>query len=414
MTQSQKFLSTRFLVYKLLTNLWFVGAVWLYFYRIYITDQQVGVLDGLAFAIGLIAEVPSGAMADKFGRDKMVKIGQILAGSGLLIQAFGTSFIPFVAGQAIMMIGVSFVSGADEALFFEQLQFKHAVDWRKLVTRGSQIALIGSTTALILGGWFHQIDPRIPWILTGLSFISSVFLIWSIKESRPEKAKQKLLAELKEHLTDITSGFAEFGTKKLFLYVPIIIAVQGLFYTAGWGLLRLVLLDRYHFSPFAGSVVVSASSLLTVGLLSLMHRNAERMSEKRILISISTLAAAGLVFSVFDIGIWGFFVILALYAGEHVLQPFMSEILNYRTEEKNRATVLSVSSFLRTLPYVALAPIIGFLNTQNKLEYFLITWTIFIGASVAFYLSLKKRDATISLAKTDIAVDEDRVPEVSS
>lgn len=413
MTQNQKFLSTRFLFYKFLTNLWFVGAVWLYFYRIYITDQQVGILDGLAFMIGLIAEVPSGVMADKFGRDKMVKIGQILAGSGLLIQAFGTSFLPFVVGQSIMMIGVSFVSGADEALFFDKLQFKQTVDWRKLVTRGSQIALVGSTTALILGGLLHQIDPRIPWILTGLSFISSVILIWSIKENRPEKAKQKLLAELSEHLKDIKSGFAEFGTKKLFLYVPIIIAVQGLFYTAGWGLLRLVLLDRFHFSPFAGSIVVSASSLITIGLLSFMHKYAERMSEKRILVFISAIAGASLLSSLFDIGIWGFFVILSLYAGEHVLQPFMSEILNYRTEEKNRATVLSVSSFLRTMPYVALAPIIGFLNTQNTLEYFLITWTIFIGLSVIFYLSLKKRDAQISFAKTDVELEEHRVPEIS-
>jgi MFS family permease len=414
MTQNQKYLSTRFLIYKFLTNLWFVGAVWLYFYRIYITDQQVGVLDGLAFAIGLIAEVPSGVMADKFGRDKMVKLGQVLAGGGLLIQAFGSSFIPFVVGQAVMMIGVSFVSGADEALFFDKLQFKKTVDWRKLITRGSQIALIGSTMALMVGGWLHEINPRIPWILTGLSFISSVFLIWSIKESRPARAKQKLFVELKEQLIDIKSGFTEFGKQKLFLYVPIMIAVQGLFYTAGWGLLRLVLLDRFHFSPFLGSIAISASSLITVGLLSYMHKYAENMSEKRVLTFISALAGASLLLSVANIGMWGFFVIFALYAGEHVLQPFMSEILNYRTEKDNRATVLSVSSFLRTLPYVALAPIIGYLNTQNKLEYFLVLWALFIGAAVVFYLSLKKNDAKISLAEEEIGTDEERVPEISS
>jgi hypothetical protein len=46
-----------------------------------------------------------------------------MAGGGLLIQAFGSSFMPFFVGQAIMMIGVSLVSGADEALFFERLKF---------------------------------------------------------------------------------------------------------------------------------------------------------------------------------------------------------------------------------------------------------------------------------------------------
>ena len=124
MTDNQKWLSRKFLLYKLLTNLWFLGAVWLYFYRIYITDAQVGILDGVAFAIGLIAEVPSGVLADKFGRDKMVRLGQFLAGSGLIIQAFGHGLAQFMLGQATMMIGVSFVSGADEALFFDQIKFK--------------------------------------------------------------------------------------------------------------------------------------------------------------------------------------------------------------------------------------------------------------------------------------------------
>jgi MFS family permease len=414
MTQNQRWLSRKFLIYKFLTNLWFVGAVWLYFYRLFITDREIGILDGTAFAIGLFAEVPSGVLADKYGRDKMVKVGQVLAGGGLLIQAFGTSFVPFVVGQAIMMIGVSFVSGADEALFFDKLQFnKTSVEWRKLITKGTQVALIGSTVAIIAGGWLHSFDPRIPWILTGLSFISSVFLIWPIKEVRPVKEKQKLLSELKEQLGSIRLGFLEFITPKLFLYVPIIVVTQGLFYTAGWGLLRLVLLDRFYFSPFAGSIVIATSSLITVGILAHMHKYADSMSEKRVLTLISVLAGSSLLLSVANIGMWGYFVILALYVGEHVLQPFMSEVLNYRTGEDRRATVLSVSSFLRTLPYVGLAPIIGYLNTQDKLEYFLIAWAILIGLATAFYLFLKKRDAQISLTK-EVSETELRVPEIST
>ncbi len=274
MTQKQKNLSGKYLIYKLLTNLWFVGAVWLYFYRLFITDQQVGILDGMAFAIGLLAEVPSGVMADRFGRDKMVKIGQVLVGGGFLIQAFGSSFAPFVVGQSILMIGVSFISGADEALFFDTLQFKQTVDWRKLITRGSQIALIGTTAALLIGGWFHEINPRIPWILTGLSFLCSVFLIWSIKDDRPERAKQNAVSELKEQLVEIKSGFTQFSSKKLVLYVPII----------------------------------------------------------------------------------------------------------------------------------------GYLNTHNKLEYFLVFWSILIGAAIAYYLSRKKHDTTISLDNKEI--DLERVPEM--
>jgi MFS family permease len=414
LTQNQRWLSRKYLAYEFLTNLFFVGAVWLYFYRLFISDQQVGILDGFAFAIGLIAEVPSGVLADRFGRDKLVKLGQFLAGSGLLIQAFGSSFVPFFVGQAIMMIGISFVSGADEALFFGKLNFdRNSTNWRKLVTRGSQVALIGLLFATIAGGWLHSVNPRIPWILTGLSFVGSVLLIWRIKDDRPEKAKQKFTAELAEHLRSIKSGFAEFRTSKLWLYVPIILTVQGLFYTAGWGLLRLVLLDRFHFEPFMGSLVIASSSLITVGILAIMHRHAENMSERRVITLISLAAASSLLLSLADIGAWGYFVIFALYAGEHVLYPFMSEVLNNRASEEQRATVLSVASFLRTLPYVALAPIIGYLNTHDQLEYFLIAWTILIFVAILLYLTLKKNDAYVSLVKQEVEIEK-RVPEIAT
>ena len=75
----------------------------------------------------------------------------------------------------------------------------------------------------------------------------------------------------------------------------------------------------------------------------------------------------------------------------------MSEVLNNRAPEEQRATVLSVASFFKSLPYVLLAPIIGYLNTNGKLEYFLITWALLIFAAIALYLSAKKKDTHIAL-----------------
>ncbi len=398
MSSDQSWLSRKYLLYKLFSNLWFLSATWLYFYRIFITDQLVGFLDGMAFAIGLLAEVPSGALADKFGRDKMVRLGQILAGGGLLVQAAGSSFMPFFVGQAIMMIGVAFVSGADDALFFERLKFsQESKQWRKLLMRGSQIALVGTLVATVAGGWLYGFGPRIPWILTGLSFILSALIIWPVSDGRERAKRKKFIPELKEYLSDIKTGFVEFRLPKLWLYVPIIITVQGLFYATGYGLLRLILLGRFGFSPFWGSVVIASSSLITVGLLSLMHKHADSLSEKKVISIISLSAAAGLVLSLANIGLWGYVVILVLYAGEYLLQPFMSETINYHAPERQRATILSVASFLRALPYVILAPIIGYLNTQGKLSYFLIGWSCLIVAAVLYYLAKKRTDDKIKL-----------------
>jgi hypothetical protein len=290
-----------------------------------------------------------------------------------------------------MMIGVSFVSGADQALFFSQLKFEpSSTHWRKLVTRGSQLSLTTFLVATVAGGLLYSINPRIPWILSGIACISSALWIWSIKEDRRERSKQKFFVELRGYLLDIKNGFAQFLSPQLRSYIPIILIVQGLFYTAGWGLLRVVLLDRFHFDPFWGSVVIATSSILTVIILTVMHKYAEHMNEKHVITLISLSAATSLLLSIADIGMWGYVVIFALYAGDHILHPFMSEIINHRTADDKRATVLSVASFLRTLPYVALAPLIGFLNENNHLGYFLSSWAILICVAVAMYLLLRQ------------------------
>ncbi|MEK7471635.1 MAG: hypothetical protein AAB624_00095, partial [Patescibacteria group bacterium] len=223
------------------------------------------------------------------------------------------------------------------------------------------------------------------------------FLIWSVKDTRERESRKGFAVGVKSYLTNIKTGFAEFKLPKLWIYVPIIMTVQGLFYTNSYGLLRLVLLDRFTFSPFWGAVAIASSSLITIGLLSIMHKYADRLSEKRVLVFISLSAVAGLLLSLANIGMWGYIVILTLYAGGHLLNPFMSETINYHALENQRATILSVASFIKTLPYVALAPIIGYLNTTGKLNYFLLGWAGLIFIAILIYLSKKRQDNEIKL-----------------
>jgi MFS family permease len=398
MTSQQRALSKRYLTYLAFSNFWFLSAVWLYFYRLFITDQQVGILDGMAFAIGLLAEVPSGALADRFGRDKMVRLGQFMAGGGFIIQGFGSDFVPFFVGQSIAMVGMAFISGADQALIFDRLNFKrNSSDWRKLMARASQISLISILFATVIGGLLHTVNPRLPWILTGVSFVIATIIFWPIKDTRPKRERQKLIPEIKEYVGDIKSGFLDFMTPSLRFYVPYILAVQGLFYVSGNGILRVVLLDRFNFSPTAGAIAVTISAIITLVILNFIHRNAETLSEKKVLTMIGLSASAGLLLSVADIGTWGFAVILVVYAGDRLLDPFLSEVLNYHVSEDRRATVLSVATFLKTLPYVALAPTIGYLSTQQKLEYFLVPWAILILISVMYYLSSHQKDESVEV-----------------
>ncbi|MDR0591328.1 MAG: MFS transporter [Candidatus Nomurabacteria bacterium] len=376
-------------------NLWFVGAIWLYFYRVFMTDGQVGTLDSIAFLIGLLVEVPSGALADKFGRARIAKIGIALTAVGIAAQAIG-GFWVILAFQIGVTAGQALISGADEALFYEKLKFKeNSHKWRNLMTRGGQIALVASLSANVLGGLVYDFSPTLVWLLTGLAFLSGAVVIWGLKDEPIKRVKQTVSQSVKSYFTDIAAGFHEFIKPKFRLYIPLIITVQGLFYACGWGLLRLVLISRFEFSPFAGSIVISSCGVISILALHLMHKYSEKLHEKRVLTAITFMTIFGLIFSVFDIGWWGYVVILLFYVGEHALYPFLSEILNKQTKPEQRSTILSLASFLKILPYVALAPIIGFLNEHNSLEVFLIVWVALSGLAWLYYFVAKKRDLII-------------------
>ena len=360
-------------------------------------DAGVGILDASAFGIGLLAEIPSGALADKFGRGRIARLGLILAGSALALQAVG-GFMPIFFFQILTSIGYALTSGADEALFFSKLKFREdSKHWRRLMIRGGQAALVASLIATLLGGLLYGISPQAVFIVNGIALVVGAVMIWNIKDEKISRGRQKILASVKEYGSNIAEGFRAFASPKLRLYIPLIITIQGLFYTVGMGLLRIVLLDRFHFSPFAGSVVITICAVVSIVVLHFLHAKSETLREKKILTVLALSAASGLLLSVFNIGWFGFVVILIFYVGEHVMYPFLSEILNKNAPEKQRSTVLSVASFFKEMPYVVLAPIIGWLSSVGRLDIFLVVWAILITLAWAYYFVKKKRNTIVKI-----------------
>jgi MFS family permease len=376
-------------------QLWFVGAIWLYFYRLFMTDTQIGLLDAAAFGVGLLAEIPSGALADRYGRSRIVKIGVIISALGIGLQAFG-GFWPILLFQIGVTVGAALISGADEALFFEKLQYKKdSLHWRKFVTRTTQMVHIAGFVAIPIGTLLYQVDNRLPFIINGLALVVAAILIWNIRDTQPKRTKQPLTKSIGEYVGNIKSGFHIISSKTLRIYVPIILALEGLLYAFDWGMLKLVLMDRFHIDVSLGGWVMTGASVLAVLLLYFMHKYAHHLSEKRALTMLCFAVCIVLIMSAYDIRLFGIAVIAVLYICDSALYPFISEAINHNTSSANRSTVISFASFLRALPYVLLAPVIGWLNTRGQLWLFLIFMAVLIMMAWVNYIIHKRRDSFV-------------------
>jgi hypothetical protein len=68
----------------------------------------------------------------------------------------------------------------------------------------------------------------------------------------------------------------------------------------------------------------------------------------------------------------------------------MNDSISRKSTDTNRATMLSIKSFLRIIPYIILAPILGYLNSIGLLSVFLISWSALILWSLVAYYILRK------------------------
>ena len=80
------------------------------------TYQLLGIVGAVAFVIGLILEIPSGAIADTIGRKKIIVVSLLfLILSGILLTS-ATNALFLIGGVIFLQFGVSFLSGTLEAL----------------------------------------------------------------------------------------------------------------------------------------------------------------------------------------------------------------------------------------------------------------------------------------------------------
>ncbi len=164
---------TLYYIYIALIGTWFTSGVTLFFSRKFLTDTQFGVMDALAFSLGLLAEIPSGIIADTFGRRRTVMIGVIVSGLGFGIWGLSvTGWMVFV-GVLLFSLGTALQSGADEAMLYDYLK-AHGNEhvWPRISATGGIIARLSYVVSIFIGGIAYIYLDRLPFLLRSLTFLS--------------------------------------------------------------------------------------------------------------------------------------------------------------------------------------------------------------------------------------------------
>ena len=134
------------------------------------------------FCTLFLAEIPTGAYADTFGRKSLYVLASLLWSLGLIIYGLSDSFIGFATAEAILAIGSTCVSGAFGAWLVDSL--KHAgmsgdeleAYKARLFTRENSVGVVFGIFGSLTGAWIYSLYPPGCWIVSGILMLGHAIL----------------------------------------------------------------------------------------------------------------------------------------------------------------------------------------------------------------------------------------------
>ncbi len=354
-----------FFAYRVLATAYLFVPVLVFFFQERGLDfTQIALLNSVYALTAIVCEVPTGVLADRFGRRRAMIAGALLMAVGCLVDYHGASFWAFALGEGLLALGLTLSSGADSAYLYDLLRDAGRRDrYRALEGRATAAKLLGAAIAVLAGGLVarHHIDDT--YAVSGVVCIvaAGVAALLGERVVAPATRARKMLPAM---------GAA---ARVVLRRAPLRRAV--LFSVLAFTLLRMGLYLQPTWLDAAGLDVAWIGA--TLGVLSLVGAfGAEsvewvrrRVGERALVVLLPlalgigyvTLARASL-----PLGI-ALFALHALCNG--IYSPLSKELLNREiTDSSQRATVLSVDSMARRLGFGAFAPLAGLLIDRHGLS----------------------------------------------
>lgn len=195
-------------------------AMWLIFlYSRGFSIFEIALFEGVFHVTSLLLEIPTGAVADMFGRKTSRILGVLSYFVYIFIIISANSFGLVALGFAICALSYVFESGAAEAIIYDTLiELEQEDKFMKFMGTKELIFQLSGFAAMLVGGTIALIGYEMNFYVTGGFFLVALIMILSMKEVPIHK---KEVLSIKEQVKKqfVISFKTVFQNKRLFLLI---------------------------------------------------------------------------------------------------------------------------------------------------------------------------------------------------
>jgi DHA3 family tetracycline resistance protein-like MFS transporter len=321
----------------------------LYFRHYQVNLFQIALLAAVFEASILIFEMPTGLVADIYGR----RISIILSAFLSLFSGLAFVFFPFLAGfimaEIIGGMGETLRSGALEAWLVDSLKHEGREDKVKSAfAGGTKFKTAGNLLGLILGGYLASLSMNLVWVpFTVVFLILSVILLLMMKEEYeiPKDISKKIASRLSETIK---------GSMQVIKSQRLILALVLLSLFSEFSFETISQYWQVHFdenllvpTPYFGWIL-AAASVLTILLIDKVTALSDKFRSGVFpLIILEALFLLSLLFIALTVSpLLAILFFILLQAFVSFKEPIFLDIYNKRIPSSQRATLLSFQSLV--------------------------------------------------------------------
>ncbi len=336
-------------------SLWM--PIWIVFLN---TDRhlpfgQIYLIAGIGWVVQAMAEIPTGALADTYGRKVTLIVGGLTLSVGLIMLATLSGLGGLLIAYLFWAAGNAFISGTDTAMLYDSAAGAGVEDeFTGMASTSFQILLAAQAIGSISGSLLAAIDLRIPIVVTAALTLAATGVVFTMTEPPRQQQDSTSIA----HTLRTATTFVR-RHPRVFSLLTYTALLSGTAFFVPFVLFQPVMQDQ--------GVAVGWLGVLFTGLR-LAALAGSRYGPRLILTDnlvtwvwlMPALMATGFIAVAVSHPWWlTFLAMIFLAAANAAIRPALTTVLNRRVSGTVRATVMSLQGLTMTVFIAALHPAVG-------------------------------------------------------
>lgn len=352
-------------VFTLLNNFSFTNGIWMiYLASKGLTLTELGLVEGIFHITSFFMEIPTGVVADIWGRKVSRICGRMVSLLSSMIMLFSNNFLWFTIAFIILAISYNLESGAGDALVYDSLkELDEDKKYMKISGLNELMMQVASTGGLIIGGYLSKYNYKYAYIAAIIIGLINFIHCFSFTEPKIEmETKDKSLKTIKDQIVE---SYKIIVSAKSIGFLLIFSQAISMFNTSIFFYFQNYLLGNGISQDKIG-IILALSSLGSA----IVGANAYRIEKK-----IGQVGIIAVVPILISLCIWGvalssyyYIFFIAVSSMESLIYVVAGDYINKLIPSEKRATILSTGSMIFSAYMIVVFPLIGKMGDMYSLK----------------------------------------------